>query len=92
ANICPFCYIVETFHWLRERDEQLAHYLYKMLPLSHDWKVTRFHGCVWKEGYKPLGEVEMDVKEQGICDECGEYSDHLELLNGEWICKECGSQ
>ena len=92
ANICPFCYIVEAFHWLREKDENLARSLYKMLPLSHDWRVTHLHGCVWKEGYRALDEVIADKTEQGICDECGGYSDRLALVNGEWICSRCESQ
>ena len=25
----------------------------------------------------------------GICDVCGNYSDHLEYINGMWVCEDC---
>jgi len=91
ANTCPFCYIVEAFHWIKERDTQLAYTLYKMLPLANDWRITHLHGCVWKEGYRPLGEVEDRKTHLGICDNCGEYSDELVQIDDQWVCKECGN-
>ena len=92
ASLCPFCYIVEAFHWLRPRDPKLAQALYNMLPLAKDWKVTDLNGCVWREGYKPLGEINQGASEFGLCDECGEYSDQLVHANEEWICRDCNSQ
>ena len=27
--------------------------------------------------------------EFGICDECGEYTEELVLIEGSWVCREC---
>jgi len=92
ASICPFCYVVEVFNWLNPIDQELAKHMFKMLPLAKDWVVTEHSGCVWKEGFRPLIEQEEKKEEFGVCDECGEYTDELVLINGEWVCNECGSQ
>ncbi len=33
------------------------------------------------------GEIMKD--EFGVCDECGEYTEALVLIEGTWICKDC---
>jgi len=91
ATICPFCYITEASSWLKSKKPRYAKRLLKMLPLGSDWKITERDGCVWRNGFKPLIENKSPKREFGICDECGEYSDGLTLVNGEWVCRECGS-
>ncbi|MFH1978610.1 MAG: hypothetical protein ABIJ92_04765 [Candidatus Aenigmatarchaeota archaeon] len=91
ASICPFCYILEAFNWLKPKAPELAEQLFKMLPLAKDWVVTEHSGCMWKEGFRPMEEQEDKKQEFGFCDECGEYTDELVLLNGSWVCSECGS-
>ncbi len=34
------------------------------------------------------GMVEKEA-EFGVCDECGEYTEELMLMEGAWICKKC---
>jgi CBS domain-containing protein len=34
----------------------------------------------------------LEIKEEitsGICESCGEYSEELKLVNGEWLCESC---
>ena len=92
AAVCPYCYITEVYYWLKQKNVKLARKIYKMLPLGSDWKTTALSGCVWRDGFRPLGEKEAKPAESGVCDECGEYSDELVFIDGEWVCRECGSQ
>jgi hypothetical protein len=89
ATICPFCYMVEVFHWLKTRNLGLAMKLVKFLPLARDWEISETNGCVLKAGFRPITEMCCDRTQFGLCDECGEYSDELVLENGNWVCREC---
>ena len=51
-------------------------------------KKTEFKEII-KAHAQPISEVENMDEEFGICDECGEYSDSLGLVNGRWICVIC---
>ncbi|MEM5812226.1 MAG: hypothetical protein QW286_00770, partial [Candidatus Aenigmatarchaeota archaeon] len=87
VTVCPFCYIAEAFHWLEEKDRKLARALFMMLPVDSDWTVDKNSGCVWVDGIKPISYSERTVSE-GICEECGEYSEEAELWEGKWVCSE----
>ncbi len=89
ATICPFCYIAETFQWLRDKNRNLASVLLNFIPMAKDWKVTETDGCVWEEGYIPITEMKYEDKRFGLCDECGEYSDELVIQDSEWVCRDC---
>ena len=92
AAICPFCYITEVSNWLKSKRSPYAKKLLKTLPSDSEWRVIeRDGGYVWKNGVEPLVESKSPKREYGICDECGEYSDELTFINGEWVCRECGS-
>jgi len=32
----------------------------------------------------------QDVRISGICEDCETYSDNLRMVNGRWVCEECG--
>lgn len=89
ATICPFCYIAEASQWLKEINADLAAKLVKLLPLANDWEISEKGGCIWKEGFKPITEMECERTDFGICDECGEYSDELVLESKRWVCRDC---
>ena len=39
-----------------------------------------------------MKEMPIEIKEEftsGICDRCGNYSERLQNINGEWICESC---
>ena len=89
ATICPFCYVAEAVDWLRTKNASLSGTLMKFLPLSNDWKISKNGGCVWKEGIRPVAETEIEIKDFGMCDDCGEYSGELSKFNGKWVCEDC---
>jgi len=35
------------------------------------------------------GDAAMPKDEFGVCDECGEYTEELILIEGSWLCREC---
>jgi len=37
----------------------------------------------------PITEKENIDKDAGVCDECGEYSNELMLIDGQWVCPDC---
>jgi hypothetical protein len=83
ATLCSFCYMTEAFHWLHERNRALAKTLFMALPLdssimaSQDWKEIR-----------PIS-YEEEERGEGICEECGEFSEQTSLVNGRWVCDSC---
>ncbi len=93
ANICPFCYVTEIHEWLIENGQaELAQTLAGMLPMDHGWKGQSEHSArFWKDSIYPITQTETREYDEGICEECGEFSDKLEQVNGEWICRSCKS-
>lgn len=89
ATICPFCYITETFQWLKDKNAILADKLVKLLPLANDWEISESGGCVWKAGFVPVTEMACNKTQFGLCDDCGEYSEELVLDNKKWVCEDC---
>jgi len=87
SNICIYCYVNEVYQWLCEHDKAVAKRFRDLF--SFGMKKTDFREVILAHA-EPISEVENMREEFGICDECGEYSDELQLLNGRWICHECG--
>jgi hypothetical protein len=81
ATLCSFCYITEAFHWLHERNRALAKTLFMALPvdstLKNEWRET-----------EPISYEEQE-KDEGICEECGEFSEQTSVVNGRWVCDSC---
>ena len=76
SPVCPNCYTLEVHSWLRERDSGLAS------------KFKRMFSFTGQSNISPEGD--FSDEESGICDECGEYTENLTLVDGEWICGDCG--
>jgi len=86
APVCMHCYITEVFVWMRDENPELVSNLQPLFNYDFD-KHEEFIGGIKAE---PVTESEnMQIADSGICDECGEYSEELTLVNGEWVCKEC---
>jgi len=56
----------------------------KIEPQLFDLMVEKFE--LREETRKPINRV---IKEEGICQTCGEYSEKLEPLNDALVCKKC---
>ena len=76
SPICQHCYTREVHTWLEERNLSVARQFLKMFSFGGLEEHTAADN--------PSSEVEF-----GICDECGEYADELENVDGEWMCTEC---
>jgi len=87
GNICIYCYVNEVFQWIAGQDKAVAKRFRHLF--SFGMKKTDFREVMLAHA-EPISEVETVEKEFGICDECGEYADELKLLNGRWVCMECG--
>ena len=88
VTLCPFCYIAETIQWLKGKSKNLAGILSMMLPLENDWEISKSSGCIWKDGIKPIA-YEEEERDEGICEECGEYSEETRHFEGRWVCGSC---
>jgi hypothetical protein len=87
ANVCPFCYVTEMHEWLAENGEPgMAHVLAGMLP-SGRGRSGRGHDS-WN-GIEPITDTRGEQYDEGMCEECGEFSEELEHVNGEWVCRSC---
>jgi len=77
--VCPNCYAKEVAQWLGERSTRAAGKVMGMFSFG-----------------KPVSallvpEAELNPEEEaGICDECGEYTEGLMMVHGEWVCEACG--
>jgi hypothetical protein len=87
GNICVYCYVNEVFQWLVEQNKAIGKRFRDLF--SFGMKKTDFREVILAHA-EPISEVENMNEEFGICDECGEYADELKMLNGRWICHECG--
>jgi len=90
TTLCSFCYVAEAFHWLHEKNMDLARTLFMALPLDSSLKATsgmRTMRSQWSET-EPISYEEKE-SEEGICEECGGYSQETANVNGKWICESC---
>jgi len=86
ATLCSFCYITEVFGWMQGKNRELARTLFMTLPIDSAWKISGGQPA-WGPA-KPISFAESE-KDEGICEECGEYSEQTSLTNGKWVCESC---
>jgi hypothetical protein len=87
AALCPYCYTNEVIYWLKAKSPVLANRFAQLFPFDFE-----------RVGHKPVFRTNSEpiegVKEKshfGICDSCGEYSEKLVSVDGEWHCESCVS-
>ncbi len=87
--LCPYCYANEVFWWLFYRDIKVAQRFVKLFNFD-------FFGAGYlPDDYKKreLKEViitdKEEIAQEGICENCGEYSEDLKEKNGLWLCEVC---
>lgn len=81
--ICIYCYLNEVFSWFKEN--RLIEKLRRNLRFDFEGvkKSLKNHSAL------PITEIENHKERDGICDECGEYSESLVMVNSEWVCGGC---
>lgn len=89
-SVCPYCYTNEVFHWLKGKNSDLAHSFKRIF--SFDFEGTGYKEVLGMEDMIPITENMVVTGNQGICDECGEYSDELALMDGKWVCSDCAGE
>ena len=85
--VCPYCYTNEIYHWLKREDSDLASRFMKLF--FFDFGGSGFAENVRMDNLVPITGEGEDGKDSGICDECGEYSEELDLKEGSWVCRAC---
>lgn len=86
--VCPYCYINELFWWLFEKDLNLARkvaqfFNFDFLGTGYVLNLRKVDPVIISE------DKEVFLPEIGICESCGQTSDDLEKINGEWLCESC---
>ena len=81
--ICIYCYVKEVYQWLDGMNGELAERFLDTFSFGFAKRTFRSH-----EEHADI-DMEGQRKEFGICDECGEYTDELVELEGEWVCVAC---
>jgi len=88
TTICPHCYAKEVFLWLLERNQEVAEKFSR--TFNYDFLNTGYTPGVIVNNLTPIILCEKhETSEQSICDKCGEPSDDLKEINGEWLCESC---
>ena len=86
ARVCAFCYITEVYEWLNHKNSAVAEQFLQIFSLGYKKVRYKFENKIVRQA---ITESRTWKKDSGICDECGEYSDELNIENGEWVCKAC---
>jgi hypothetical protein len=86
--ICPYCYVKEIFWLIFDKNIKVSKSLAKLFDFD-------FLGT----GYLPVTKVrnlnpviityKKPKSDFNICDSCGQISEDLKEVNGNWICETC---
>lgn len=82
-HICIPCYLNEIHSWFKSH--RIAGRIREMISLDFEGleKNLKEHSAL------PITEIKNHRERFGVCDECGEYSESLTLINWEWVCEDC---
>ena len=82
--LCPYCYTHEVYHWISSMSPDTAQ------KFSKIFFFYPFEGSEHiKSDQAPIEAIYNEKQNMGMCDNCGEYSDTLNQLEGGWICEIC---
>ncbi|MFP4045684.1 MAG: hypothetical protein ACLFS3_01350 [Candidatus Aenigmatarchaeota archaeon] len=84
--LCTYCYIRETYHYLRQFSPMVADEM--TTTLNFDFQNTGYFKKM-KVSLKGPSEEEMKRSYVGVCDECENFSHCLLEEGGEMLCDEC---
>lgn len=82
-HICIPCYLNEIYSWFKIHS--MTGRIKEMISLDFEGleESLKSHSAL------PITEIENHKERDGICDECGEYSGNLVMINWEWVCEGC---
>lgn len=84
--ICIDCYMNEVHEVFKDSRPDIVKEIEGKIFHFHFKK----HGEIMKmHKFQPVTEMENKETQLGICDECGEYSEELMLIDGKWVCRNC---
>lgn len=88
SAFCMYCYVKEVFQWIFFKDPWLAQKFVKLF--NFDFAGTGFLMVNEIRNLAPVVLSERKRKsDSGICENCGNTSEELIELNGEWNCESC---
>jgi hypothetical protein len=83
-TLCPHCYIRTIFHHIRQFYPRLADKLTEIF--DYDFEHAGYFGDVEIEH---ISEDFYPYKFSGMCEECEQFSEDLEDINGRMMCNSC---
>ncbi len=86
ADLCSFCYIAEIFSWLQAKNRELAKTVFMALPVDVGSGIS-----TKANGTRAITAIsfEESLTDEGICEECEEFSERTSMINGRWVCEAC---
>jgi len=100
--VCPHCYLYEIYLTIKEQDSEVAREFEKVFNFDFSFHNPFTQLTIWQSlhkqvlstrNFKPIIIVDKKVKSDiGICERCGEPSDDLKEVNGQWLCESCRNQ
>ena len=82
--ICPYCYTHEVYHWISPLKPDLAENFRKIFFFYPFEGTEQLKSCT-----KPIEGMSNKKTGIGACDVCGEFSEILWGLEGNWCCEGC---
>lgn len=82
--ICPHCYTHEAYHWISTINPDIAARFGKIF-FFYPFEGSEFV----KSESQPIDWNRSPNSGPGMCDNCGEYSENLELEENGWCCEVC---
>lgn len=79
--VCPYCYSKEMLSLISRRAPILAKRVLRSIPsFNHPYR---------EEDAETITELHNEKTAYGMCDECGECSESLEIRGNDWLCEDC---
>lgn len=85
-RVCAFCYLSEVYDWLSNKNKVISEQFLQMFSLGYKKARYKFRGRAIRQ---PVADIRVWKTDNGLCDECGEYSESLKRNKGEWVCRSC---
>lgn len=86
--LCPYCYVNEVFWWVFSKNTDLARKFVRLF--NFDFLGTGYLPKPKTRNLEPAIFVEEEEPTDiGICENCGNTSDNLRNVGGDWLCESC---
>lgn len=86
--MCPYCYAKEIFWWIFSKDVKLSNKFAKIF--NFDFLGIGYLPTIKTRNLEPIIIIDEKKKsDMNICENCGQTSDNLKEVNGNWLCESC---